>query len=218
MNIRADIPTPSTRRSIEDAIERLLALLDRMEGDPDLEANGDEHDASWPEGYSGANFGAACEDDEDGHDAEADKADAEPELGWTEDINQTTSLLVRDGEAEGGEPFLGWPETCGQGQDECDAGRTPAPGIDPAGDAIDGPSLDFRGDGHPIAKKELRKAKPRKEPKMIGEKRRLLADGSFFKTLVGDDTDYVFRAVRRLERTTLEEMEAMARRQPPGII
>jgi hypothetical protein len=218
MNIRADIPTPSTRRSIEDAIERLLALLDRMEGDPDLEANGDERDASWPEGYTGASFGAACEDDEDGHDAEADKADAEPELGWTEDINQTTSLLVRDGGAEGGEPFLGWPETCGQGQDECDAGSKPAPGIDPTGDAIDGPSLDFRGDGHPIARKELRKAKPRKEPRMKGERTRVLQTGELFRTFVPEDSGYVFRAVRRLERKTLEELEAMARRQPKGII
>jgi hypothetical protein len=218
MNIRADIPTPSTRRSIEDAIERLLALLDRMEGDPDLEANGDEHDASWPEGYTGASFGVACEDDEDGHDAEADKADAEPELGWTEEINQTTSLLVRDGGAEGGEPFLGWPETCGQGQDEYDAGSKPAPGIDPAGDVIDGPSLDFRGDGHPLAKKELRKAKPRKEPRMKGERTRVLQTGELFRTFIPEDSGYVFRAVRRLERKTLAELEAMARRQPPGII
>jgi hypothetical protein len=218
MNIRADIPTPSTRRSIEDAIERLLALLDRMEGDPDLEANGDEHDASWPEGYTGASFGVACEDDEDGHDAEADKADAEPELGWTEEINQTTSLLVRDGGAEGGEPFLGWPETCGQGQDEYDAGSKPAPGIDPAGDVIDGPSLDFRGDGYPLAKKELRKAKPRKEPRMKGERTRVLQTGELFRTFIPEDSGYVFRAVRRLERKTLAELEAMARRQPPGII
>ena len=42
MNIRADIPSPSARRSIEDAIERLLALLDGMERDADLEADGDE--------------------------------------------------------------------------------------------------------------------------------------------------------------------------------
>lgn len=41
MNIRANITTPSTRRSIEDAIERLLAMLDQMDDDPDLEDTGD---------------------------------------------------------------------------------------------------------------------------------------------------------------------------------
>ena len=62
MNIRADIPTPSTRRSIEDAIERLLALLDAMDGDPDLE---DTHDAEPEETDQNGDEGdyGMCEDD-----------------------------------------------------------------------------------------------------------------------------------------------------------
>ncbi len=36
-----NVPEPTVRRSIEDAIERLMALLDFIDGDPDLEDGGD---------------------------------------------------------------------------------------------------------------------------------------------------------------------------------
>lgn len=38
-------PAP-LRRIIEDEIERLIAFLDHVDGDPDIEANGDEGDYS----------------------------------------------------------------------------------------------------------------------------------------------------------------------------
>lgn len=49
--------TPLTRRRIESAVESLLALLDEMDGDADLEAG---------------------EDDEDGYDAEHQNEDGDP--------------------------------------------------------------------------------------------------------------------------------------------
>lgn len=182
MNVRADITASTARRSIEDAIERLLAVLDSMEGDPDLEANGDEHDASWPEGYTGTNFGAACEDDEDDHDAEADKADAEPELGWTEDIDQAAAMLVQGIGTESGEPFLGWSEA------EAEAG------VGPTGcEFAVGPPLSFEGGGVREARTLLARAGPRKEIRMIGERTRLLPTGEFFRTFVPADSGYVVR-------------------------
>lgn len=68
-------PTLHARRTaIADEIERLIAALDEMDGDPDLE---------------------------DGHDAEADGADTEPALGWTEQEARFARYGVNDpGEAE----------------------------------------------------------------------------------------------------------------------
>lgn len=39
----------AARLQIEEEVERLLALLDAADGDPDLEPDGDEQDASYPE-------------------------------------------------------------------------------------------------------------------------------------------------------------------------
>jgi hypothetical protein len=58
------LPT-SLRTRIEAAIERLIRLLDFVDGDPDLEAS-----------VGGGNDGH-------GYDAEADTVDDEPSLGWT---------------------------------------------------------------------------------------------------------------------------------------
>jgi hypothetical protein len=73
MNIRVTTGNPNTRRSIEDAIERLLAMLDLMDEDPDLEPDSDdEHTLGWlkdgPQ-YCGM----------DNTDRELDDCDDEPE-------------------------------------------------------------------------------------------------------------------------------------------
>jgi hypothetical protein len=47
---RLALRDPQTRRSIEDAIERLVALLDQFDGEPDFEpANDDEPSIGWVE-------------------------------------------------------------------------------------------------------------------------------------------------------------------------
>jgi hypothetical protein len=57
----------AARDRIELEIERLIALLDAFDGDAELEAAGDELDASYPEGWQPA--GAhPVEDDEDTDD------------------------------------------------------------------------------------------------------------------------------------------------------
>lgn len=180
MNIRANITPPSTRRSIEDAIERLLSLLDGMEADAELEQNGDEQDASWPEGYTGTNFGHACEDDEDGDDTEADSADAEPDLGWTEGCNQAAASLTHGQIVESGELFLGWSEA------ESEAG------VEPTGQEFPhGAAMLFEGVGTREARSLLAQAKPRTEPKTIGERIRVLPNGELLRTFVLSGSGYV---------------------------
>jgi hypothetical protein len=68
------------RRKAERAIERLLWVLDEIEGDPDLEDNGDpEPPLGWTgsEAASGRYGGVAEEEDE-------------PSLGWTSTLNQAS--------------------------------------------------------------------------------------------------------------------------------
>ena len=66
MNALARISDPSIRRAIEDEIERLIALLDLVDPDPDLE----------PYLADGAELS-------DGGDREGDTSDDEYSLGWT---------------------------------------------------------------------------------------------------------------------------------------
>jgi len=63
------------RETVAYTIERLIDMLDAMEGDPDLEAAGDELDQSYPEGWRSTP--QPFEDAEDG-------ADDEPWLGAPE--------------------------------------------------------------------------------------------------------------------------------------
>lgn len=58
------------RRQIEADIERLIALLDAMDGDPDLEPSLGQ----WSP-FSGCRFEV---------DLEGDDSDYEPSLGWAE--------------------------------------------------------------------------------------------------------------------------------------
>lgn len=67
------------RRTIEHEVERLLSLLDSMDGDSDIEENGDEYDVGMPEGWRASGRangqGAILEDDEDCADDEAEETD-----------------------------------------------------------------------------------------------------------------------------------------------
>jgi hypothetical protein len=65
------------RKAAADEIEKLLAFLDSLDDDPDVEHNGDEIDASYPE--SGTRlYQSICEDDEPSGD------ESEPSLGSRE--------------------------------------------------------------------------------------------------------------------------------------
>jgi len=87
---------PPLRQRIEAAIERLIAMLDEFDGDPELEDNGDlEPSFGGSYYYSG---GLQIE-------LEGDSADSEPWLGWTEAQSRTGGRLTgRSNEAtEGGD-------------------------------------------------------------------------------------------------------------------
>jgi hypothetical protein len=57
---------PDTREAIELAVEALIGRLDEMDGDPDLEPNGDELDVGWCNGTVGK-LDTGHEDDEEGY-------------------------------------------------------------------------------------------------------------------------------------------------------
>mgnify|MGYP001605799050 CR=1 FL=1 len=74
------------RRSVEDAIEGLLAVLDQLDGDPDLEDDGNaEPTLGWPQQFGIAQVIAAGRQDdgelEDGGDGEEDKTNSSGQLG-----------------------------------------------------------------------------------------------------------------------------------------
>lgn len=77
---------PFTRRAIEDEIERLLSMLDAMDGDCDLEDTGDAE--PWLGapiyGFNGKHA----------HDLEGDSSDDEPSLGWPEQIDQQRRMAL----------------------------------------------------------------------------------------------------------------------------
>ncbi|MCJ8053900.1 hypothetical protein GB928_018750 [Shinella curvata] len=170
------------RAAIAMSIERLIDLLDAAEGDPDLEANGDERDQSYAEGGdTGTN---PLEDDEDG-------SDDEPTLGASNDY------VCRSQED--------WPRVWGQ--DECEVENEDGGDIldephdddelDQNGDETDycgsedewrpyEPDALYDGTGSILAAEMLLRAKTRREPysEIIGTRHHLLKDGSIFTTLV----------------------------------
>jgi hypothetical protein len=80
---------PWARKEIEDAIERLLALLDQADGDPDLEPSlGSPNPRYLYEGgpiTSQERWAEGSRNDiEDEHDGAEPPEDDEPTLGWTE--------------------------------------------------------------------------------------------------------------------------------------
>lgn len=96
--IRPAIP----RSGIEDAIERLLSLLDRLDGDPDFEpANDDEPSLGWPAGGP-AQFGNSSDgrldDDREVDNADwEDGGDSEPTLGAPEQHPHPLGCQRHDG-------------------------------------------------------------------------------------------------------------------------
>jgi len=118
MNDRPANSLPAARRSIEDEIERLIGLLDGMDTDPDLEDAGDaEPWLGWPSGGQRATMEMACDDDREleqdsgfgDTDGMAVDMQGEPDLGWTEEIDQERRLQTMPGwKVEDGEPDLGF--------------------------------------------------------------------------------------------------------------
>jgi hypothetical protein len=75
------------RSRLEAKIEELIALLDLLDGDPDVEDNGDEHDVGMPIAWCASSYASGqtliLEDDEDGGDAEPNGDEAD--TSFTED-------------------------------------------------------------------------------------------------------------------------------------
>ncbi len=123
----------SARRELADIIDRALAALDALDGDPDLEPSGDELDASflepgchvalpWALPYEDAEdddsleqtalgdvrqglFPSGPDDIEDGNDAEHDTADFEPSLAAPEADSLLCSQIAW---SRGGDDDLEW--------------------------------------------------------------------------------------------------------------
>lgn len=107
----AGLPLFQTRRQVSDEIERMIAFLDSLDPDCDLEPNGDEQDASYCEGrcryvahpceddepslgwsvsvcQDGPGFHLYSDDREDEHDGREPNNDREASIGWTAATNQ----------------------------------------------------------------------------------------------------------------------------------
>ncbi|WGD32028.1 hypothetical protein AncyloWKF20_09505 [Ancylobacter sp. WKF20] len=100
------IETTALRRRMERAVEALLAALDELGGDPDLEPTGDELDTSAPEGWRRFDMLAANDDAEDDDPAELDdfaEEDDPPEDGHDAEDNRDDLEPDADGE-----PSVGW--------------------------------------------------------------------------------------------------------------
>lgn len=97
---------PFDRRAIGVAIERLIAMLDAMDGDPDLEdGRDDEPSLGWTEAWGGRGY-VACRDD--------DGADREDENEHGGDISDEPHDATDEGDEGDDEPWLGRLETAGQ--------------------------------------------------------------------------------------------------------
>ncbi|PWE52795.1 hypothetical protein DEM27_28755 [Metarhizobium album] len=82
MNARAKI-LQFRRAELEARIEEMIALLDTLDGDPDLEDGADDEPnlGSHPKYRNGRLE----------YDLEGDTADEEPSLGWSEHLNQAAA-------------------------------------------------------------------------------------------------------------------------------
>ncbi len=131
---------PRDRLTLSTTIERLIGLLDNMEGDPDSEDGADEEpwlgaperhpepsrlkerkpdsvmhsQETWASGDA-ADHEEACEDEGAQCDDEgAHPADDEYSLGWTEEVDQVRRLEHAPC-SDDKEPDLGWAESHGKG-------------------------------------------------------------------------------------------------------
>lgn len=80
----------SLRERLEAEVERLIALLDALDGDPDLEP--------WL-----ADTDPVLEDREGDDDGEPNDWDAEPSLGWARTRNLPPRVVLRLGWGIGGD-------------------------------------------------------------------------------------------------------------------
>jgi hypothetical protein len=166
MNPRPDqtaflVVTPAMRKRLEATIESLIALMDEIAGDPDLEETGDDEESlGWTERGPGS-LGSDGGDDREADDSDdEDGGDSEPTLG---SIGSGSAGLSQQWWAAGAgdereedddhEPLMGWSERCSQG---------PTIGMDMHPCAFDGDGaeisqpLEFTGDGNREAKQLLR--------------------------------------------------------------
>lgn len=111
------------RLEAADEIDRLMSILDRLDGDPDLEDTHDDEPSIGP--------GIFREDAEvplslhgNADDLELDMADAEPSLGWTGAANQTSRQRL--GELDDAEHDRADFEDTGDREDGGDAEADPA--------------------------------------------------------------------------------------------
>lgn len=80
--------------TLSDQMNALIAVLDRMDGDPDIEASGDNLDVSWPEGFRpfDTNLSEDAEDDDVDEDI-----DLEPTLGSIGYLDWNSQVFWADG-------------------------------------------------------------------------------------------------------------------------
>jgi hypothetical protein len=157
--------TPNLRATLAATIENLINLLDTIEGDENLEATGDDEPSlGWPEGRGIAQLDKSIPPDD------------------REEENEHGGNILDDPHDDDElEPFLGWSETCGNGE-----AVGPIPGSaslmdDPeAGDS----ALDFRGDGYRQARQALRARRVSQFPREYAERVTIMPDGERFRTFV----------------------------------
>lgn len=165
------------RVGLATTIDRLIDMLDALEGDCDLEATADDEPSL---GWTAAGKGAYVSTHKLDLDLELDDADTEHSLGWglgtqahlhvgdeREDENEhggDVCDVPHDDLDEGNaEPFMGWGERCGQWQVTQELERAegePSTWDDPNDtDLIDYPgfrALEFEGGGYRVGKDQLR--------------------------------------------------------------
>ncbi|GMB82868.1 hypothetical protein NN6n1_36510 [Shinella zoogloeoides] len=162
----------SFRRSeLERRIEEMIALLDLLDEDPDIEDSHDDEPTLGAENdheSSSQEFWAQS--------SELDECEAEDEHGG--DILDEP----HDGEGDD-EPALGWS---GDGRGWIDGNDPRCLEDDRADMSLAGLDDGFDGSGTRIAMELLLRAKPRREPysEIVGTRHHLLQDGSVFTTLV----------------------------------
>lgn len=101
--------TPSMRQKLAATCEALIALLDEIDGDENLEETADdEPHLGWPSGRQ-PNAEMSCDDDLEADDCDLESgSDDERELGWQDEGSQASL----QGSLYDGEPDLGF---CGHG-------------------------------------------------------------------------------------------------------
>lgn len=156
--------TPTLRTTLATTIETLINLLDTIEGDENLEDGGDlEPNIGWASDERGSR----------GFDDSGDEREIEDEHGG--------NILDNPHDDDELEPFLGWSETCGNGEAAGNGADSASLMDDPeAGDS----ALDFRGDGYRQARQALRARRVSQFPREYAERVTIMPDGERFRTFV----------------------------------